>query len=456
MSRSDGGAARNLGDIAQLHFRLLLQYWTGADHRAPQEPSPDNSKIDITHTVDAISGEVGTIQFNWQVKATGKNPPRTNSAYLGCQCWKVELDEGYVAGLREVAQSLPTFYLALGILADPDRPRQVLPLVSPDRSFTWYAVDLKQFFSRIPPRTKLSAIEVPVQNRLNLALFSLLWGSLWVKAYVDPITPTLDLPKTTLDLVDQIDRPLKRIGPALDGALAAALPEMSELAKDASHFHLHRLAIFCALRSISHRVLSTPDGFAQIETYSPEALTGTANLWLFSRTYHEFMRTSVTVALQSIRYLPVDMDQDFSRRPYFAMSLFHVRKLYQLLGAQDVSLVQRLPESGGDDYSYWDGKMRTFRWVHLDTDGYMVLDGSRLSADADIDRDALRQADALRLEGSRSGDRLPGVGIWEWLRTPDEELIPTIPVCLFPAEDRYIQYPSQLWSWPARRLDLGH
>jgi hypothetical protein len=54
-----------------------------------------------------------------------------------------------------------------------------IPLI---RRFDWYSVDANLFFDRCDKLGKraISSLHIPVRNRLNTAMASLLWGSLWV------------------------------------------------------------------------------------------------------------------------------------------------------------------------------------------------------------------------------------------------------------------------------------
>ena len=60
-----------------------------------------------------------------------------------------------------------------------------LPL---DEQFEWYAVDLWQYICRADSKGyDIKAIYIPLRNRLNLSVISLLWGSLWMENVTDPL-----------------------------------------------------------------------------------------------------------------------------------------------------------------------------------------------------------------------------------------------------------------------------
>ncbi len=88
-------------------------------------------------------------------------------------------------------------YLALAVQRDPATTPADLLVQVPLRRFDWYILDLKQYFDTLTEEDSFSAIYVPTSNRLNLAMFSLLWGSLWVSRFFKPLVnaPTLLIPK---------------------------------------------------------------------------------------------------------------------------------------------------------------------------------------------------------------------------------------------------------------------
>ncbi|HEY0068419.1 MAG TPA: hypothetical protein VGE04_00470 [Chloroflexia bacterium] len=439
-----GYQAQFLDALADRTFRDLLASWIGPEYPGPSRIDPDLQKIDITHQMPSLCPDVGDVPFNWQIKARSKRPREFDSTLLGCRCYRLYVEKRYVQDLAEISRNEPTFYLALAVVSGTD----ILSLANlpPAVRFEWYTVDLKQYCRTFEWKDPPSYIDIPIQNRLNLALFSLMWGANWVNNYIAPLR--LDVrgkPEAVERLLDSLRQDISDLGAQASTLLTEAVPNLEALrdliAADVFNEYTTRLAILGALRGITAMLLDS-SGADQIETYSPEALAGTANLWLFSRTYHEFMRSTQLRGRQNKRLLPVKYNELQSVPRFFLATLFNVRTLYRILGAT-VRLVRMLEEGGGSDYSYWSDAIGAFEWIHVDSDGHIALDHSRVSARPD-DLERLRAAEKGLLTGN--GLSLSYGGEFGSLRIDDLSLGLVRPVCLFPPEDHLLEHPSELWS----------
>lgn len=438
-----GYEAQYLDRIADRTFRDLLDSWIGSSYPGPSRLEPDLQKIDISHQMPSLSRDIGTLPFNWQIKARTQPPRETDSQVLGCRCFRLYVEQSYIRDLFSLCKSSPSFYLALAIVEYPDGPS--LPDRPPTQRFRWYAVDIKQYCEKLDWGRLPSYIDIPIQNRLNLSLFSLMWGANWVDTFVSPLRIDIGLKPVPLELLIRSFR-LGISCPGLDAQqlLREAVPHLEELRDNMPERvyanYASRLAIIGSLRGITALLKESP-GAERIDTYSPEALAGSANLWLFSRTYHEFMRMTQLRGEQNKRLLPVNAASLSDPPRFFLATLFNVRAFYSILGAE-VKLVRKLAEGGGNDYSFWSGAIGEFQWVQVDGDGHISLNDTRMSARRE-DRDRLNVAEQEVL--SEGGLNVSQRGTFGTLRWSDLKLEAIPPVCLFPAEDHFIEHPLELW-----------
>jgi hypothetical protein len=334
--------------------------------------------------------------------------------------------------------------LALAIENWPGDPS--LPDHPPADRFRWYVTDLKQYCRKLDWGDPPSFIDIPVYNRLNLLLFSLIWAGNWVNSYFEPLRRQIsDKPAAVSRLVDSFHIDIDKVGTLTSLYLTEAIPRLDALSgildRNTFHEYTSRLAIVGSLREVS-ATLRASTGADLIETYCPEALAGSANLWLFSRSYHEFMRVTQIIGRKNKRLLPVAYDNLVSIPRFFLGTLLNVRTLYQALGAE-VHLIKVLKEEGHYDHAYYSGAIGSFRWVQVDPDGHITLNHNHLSA-RPSDLEILRAAEEGLLV--RGGPSLSRSGEYGNFRLEDLCLAPVKPVCLFPQEDHLLEHPSELWS----------
>jgi hypothetical protein len=439
-----GYEAQYLDGIAERTFKDLLASWIGPKYPGPSRIDSDLQKIDITHRMPSLSRDLGHLPFRWQIMAQSKTPREIDSHLLGCPCFRLDVGKSYIRDLIDLSLHSPTFYLALAIenwpgdLSLPDRP--------PADRFRWYVIDLKQYCRKLDWGDPPSYIDIPTHNRLNLLLFSLIWAGNWVSSYFAPLHIEIsDKPAAVSRLVDSFRIEIDKVGTLTSTYLTEAVPSLEALSNvlDRNTFNEYtsRLAIVGSLRGVS-AMLHASRGADLIETYSPEALAGSANLWLFSRSYHEFMRVTQIIGRKNKRLLPVAYGNLVSIPRFFLGTLFNVRTFYRILGAE-VHLVRVLKEEGNYDHAYYSGAIGSFRWVQVDSDGHITLNHNHLSA-RPSDLELLRLAEEGLLVGSSPS--LSRSGEYGNLRLEDLCLGPIKPVCLFPQEDHLLEHPSELWS----------
>ncbi|HEY0068418.1 MAG TPA: hypothetical protein VGE04_00465 [Chloroflexia bacterium] len=442
MTRS-GEDAQQLGAMAETTFRELLDSWMHPSYSLASQLLPDTQKADVRHLMPSFSSDIGPLSYIWQIKAVSHRPREYESGHLKCTCLRLRLDPKYVRDIMAVAQNEPRFYLALAILKDIGGS---LSDLAPKDRFEWYVVDLGQYCRKLGPADQPSYIDIPTQNRLNLSLFSLIWGANWVDTYFEPLRREIgNKPRTIDKLVRSFQVNPVELGTEASHLLEDAVGSLGSLrdeldAKSYQRF-VEPLAITGSLRAIV-ATLSKGHRAEKIENYCPEALAGTANLWLFSRTYHEFMRLTQLCGESNLRLLPVK--DDLSTLPrFFRATLFNVRTFYSSLEAK-VKIVKMLEEDGGSDYSHYSDALDPFPWVHVDPrTGHATIEQSRFSADRD-DLEQIRIAEKRLL--TDKGINISEGGDFGDLRWPELRLGGRVPVCLFRQEDRYLEHPVDLWE----------
>lgn len=436
--------AQYLDGIADRTFKDLLASWMGPNYPGPSQITSDPHRIEITHQMPSLSRDLGYLPFRWQIIAHSKPPHETDSLLLKCRCFRLDLGKSYVRHLIDLSHYESTLYLALAIANSPNDPS--LPDHPPADRFRWYAIDLKQYCRKLDWGDPPSYIDIPVHNRLNLSVFSLIWGGNWVDRYFAPLRIEIgDKPTAVSRLVDSFRIDITKLRMQASTYLTEAVPGLEALSNvlDRNTFNNYTagLAIVGSLRGLTS-TLHAGTGMELIETYCPEALAGSANLWLFSRSYHEFMRLSQLISSRNKRLLPVAYDNLATMPRFFLTTLFNVQTLYRILGAE-VHLVRMLEKDGGNDYAYYSGTVNAYHWIQVDPDGHIALNYNRLSA---------RPTDLERLRIAEEGlfpESVPSLSHsaeYGHLRPNDLSFEIIKPVCLFPQEDHLLEHPSELWS----------
>jgi hypothetical protein len=442
---SRGESADELGAIAHSTFKDLMTAWTHPERPELSELLPDRQKVDWTQSVPSYS-QHPRLQFDWQIKAR-RSVRMVTSQFLEARCYRLDLTERYIADLRTRTGPGKYFFLVLAIPVESSASLADLP---PSERFNFYCVDLGQFFAYAGKCT-LKAIDVPVQNRLSLPLWSLIWSGCWVREFLRPLANVpIEVPQRIQLLHRSFSTDLKKVGATASSLLDATDSDLrileERLGRDSYQKYAGALALVGSLRAVTASIASR-GGIAEILNYCPESLAGTVNLWLFSRTYHEFMTTSATVGLLNTRLFPVQHSLESLPR-FFVAALFHARTLYRALKVE-VKVVKMLEVNGGSDFSWYGGSLVEFPWITIDPASHeMSLNRSRLSSNAyDLDVIKVAQQDVLADKGV-----LPG-----WFgpcSLADLRLEIKMPICLFPPEDHLLRHPAELWDLSARSARL--
>ncbi|MFI5848208.1 hypothetical protein ACIA8B_02815 [Micromonospora chalcea] len=321
----------------------------------------------------------------------------------------------------------------------------------PVERFDWYVVDARQQLDGEDRDREY--LYFPRQNRLNLATFSLLWGGLWVRTFFDPLgsQQLLAVP----GLWTAVPRVFRTDGLLDDDLLRdwnfllRDLPKYRGQLDDQVFKEVNfRLGLGNALGIIRSQLYAAAGSLDAIRSYCPEALYGTANLWLFARTYRQFMDTSYDVAhgakeFNSQRLLPLTAPNPDDVPRILRCALWHVGLIYSLLDTE-VKIILRPDHDAGEDHSYYGGGIGYFPWISLtDDQAHWMVERDAAATSGD-------HLDFLNEQASRPYfEYWQGVSEMARLLKVDgrELLLPDEPpVQMFPAESTFLRHPRELFA----------
>ncbi|MFI9583130.1 hypothetical protein ACIHCQ_15075 [Streptomyces sp. NPDC052236] len=448
-----GQDAEQRGHIAERTFHDMLDWWTTGSG-APQVSHviPDTQKVDLRVTVPSLWKDSENITLEWQIKSTSRLEFVDNSS-LGGRCIKLRIKRRDLQSLFEFSRSGSPLMLALAVQKNTaQRPADLL-MVSPFERFHWWGLDLSQYFARTDWRANSEAIYIPVQNTLNLATFSLLWGSRWVADYFATLSsPELLMVPDLSQLIPDFFHPQRsvdQIGESGWSLLETKLPRLrGEFDPPMFQKISFQTGLAAGLSVIRHRMYEASDCLDVVRNYCPESLFGTANLWLFSSCYHHFMRTSGEIGRGrsdyfSQRLLPLPAE-DIRDVPLIMLAtLWHVLRVYRKLHTE-VRLVQPPSTNAGDDYSYYGGGIGYFPWLALSGDraNWAIEIGSTHALADNLDFINAREKESWIDSGQTEADAA------RIFHTPQEQLtLPaSCPQFLFPRQSLFVRYPQELFD----------
>lgn len=437
--------------VAQATLRDLLIAWTAsAAVRTPVENV-------IATTLPAQWGDVDSMRLDFLIFACDREPEPERDPVGGWPCLRYRLSDREIDDLREYVETEPRAYAILAVPRHPNESAAQLMDRAPHDRFQFFALDVVQYY-----RTRSEDdLLFPTANRLNLALFSLVWAARWVEDFFSPLAadPVRKLLDENIALVFNREPHLPTIMERGWDPLVRELPGARGYLDPEQYRRVaFRLGMGSAMQLINGQMLGS-SRLTSVRTYCPEALYGTANLWLFSRTYHQFMGTTAQIQhgrrnFYNQRLLPVARDLAEGSRLY-ATSLWHVVLFYRMLRAE-VRIVQKPAVLGAQDHGYYGGGIGQFQWIELDDDG---------GAWVEDQHDPSVQAEHLAFLNDNQdnvmvGPEMSEVDFAALCRMPLEQLrlATDRPKLLFPPEDEFIEHPSALWSRlvaPVRLRGIG-
>jgi hypothetical protein len=430
----------------------MLDWWLhNAGAPQPAQFSPDSQKIDYRVEIPPLWAQAEAVTTAWQIKATDRFSPEPYSP-LGMPAIKFRMKTKDLHALRDASFSGSTLMLALAVQKNPQQVPNDLLLVAPPDRFSWYGLNLAEYFHRTEWQRHGGTLYIPMQNRLNLATFSLLWSALWVAKFFGMLSSPeiLGAPKL-LEVIPQVfdKRQSLRLSPTGNwDFLLTDLPRYQpELDPPMFRDVNFRLGLAGALGIIRNRMYETADCLDVVRNYCPESLYGTANLWLFSTAYHHFMSATGEIGagrhdFVSERLLPLP-DYEVRNTSRILLSvLWHVVLRYRALGTS-VQLVAKPARDPGEDYSYYGGGIGYFPWITLDNNRvqWMVeMNATRSMADnLDFLNEQAQKGLLSSAQTVADAARLFQVPKLE-LELPDE-----CPHLFFPAQNIFLRYPTELF-----------
>lgn len=442
--------------IAERAFYGLIDAWFGYDTPMYYSPSVASFNQIQYHKVafPPLSNEVPSLQTNWFIFSQSSRPEIGRNEILNCDCFEISLSEKKFDDISEFCRSQKeVVYFALALVRSNNLSG--ITLLPATEQFDWYVIDLTQYFNKeIFLQSK--KIFVPTHNYLNLATFSLIWSAQWVQAfhsvlYNNQIIQNVHLNyqanaifrrQTGVDYVQLVKEQQKFI--------TNTLPKVkNEIEGQLFNQLVSRIGLGVALNDIISQMLEKGE-IDIIENYCPEALFGTANMWLFSRAYHNFMSisASVTDPFKNLRLLPFFSSRTEQTPTILKSVIWHVLLYYRYLKV-DVKIVQAPNEKlePGRDRSYYGGGIGFFPWLIISEESLKfdkhqntIADAKQnlefltwLSKEAIITRDSSVSEVANLLLVIKDSAQL--------------ELHPRKPKLLFPPEDSYLEHPNLLWMY---------
>jgi len=448
-----GQQAQSFGSVAEENFYDLLRIWLdNTDANISYHLTP-NSQIEFEVDLPSLRQGMPSVRTFWQIKSSAQKLKKHLYHELKSECFHLTFPKKAISSLREAARQHEHFYLAFAHDPSNARPSELCQRTTQER-FEWYCVDISQ---QLVNDTQEDYIVIPEQNKLNLSTFSLLWSSLWVEIFYNPLKS-----KTVIEIPNLMDiirlthphgnESILDLGnwDSLNKKLFGFKRELGEREYSKIGFPL---GIGNALEVIKKKLYDVSSDLNTIQTYCPESLYGTANLWLFSRSYHGFMTASSQVVKinkhnNNLRILPLPEDpQNISA--LVKACLWHIVLLYSSLNVE-VRIVYRPSRDAGSDHSYFGGGIGYFPWLSLSDDGVTWMMENSVDATNDQHLDFIREhMNNLFIDPYHSN-------LWEVaknfkLHLNDLHTVSECPKQLFPKEDRFIEYPNLIFGNDAFR-----
>ena len=444
-----GTQSQNLGYVAEETFRNLMQIWLdNTDANAPSRLEPDSQKVDFLVELPSLRRGIPSIQTFWQIKSSSQRLSRVKHPELGIDCFRLPLPTKTVNSLIEAARQRKHFYLAFAHNPSNLQPSELLQ-TTPQERFDWYCIDLTQ---QLKGGEQRNYILIPWQNKFNLSTFSLLWSSLWVEKFYSPFSGEVvieipDLGSIIKQIYPKKGEPITN--PGNWDFLTKKLP-MYEKYFDKDEFSKvsFPLGIGYALGVITKKLYDASSDLDTIQTYCPESLYGTANLWLFARAYHNFMCASGQVVKiddygRNVRILPLP-DEPNNISGLVKACLWHIVLLYSSFDVE-VRIVYRPLLEAGIDHSYYGGGIGYFPWLSLSDDGVTWMIEQSVEATSGQHRDFINEH-MKHLYIDPYHDNILGVAHSFGLHPKDLKTASICPVQLFPITSRFIEYPYSLFG----------
>jgi len=324
--------------------------------------------------------------------------------------------------------------------------------------FRWYAVELHEYISRYQKaggKGLPEYVDVPVRNRLNAAIASVVWGSWWVYESFNSLwSPKIYGVKSIERFRDRyITSSIKEfevagamINPADIEAVRAAMAFADPYAVAALHKHIGGAY---AVRSIQHQLLTR--GARDYYSFACEAAREEVNYWLFYRLYRQHLRFSSRLlnelrAGQYVRFIPVLPANEMPS--HLLLAHIHAARVHRALKIDGVLELIDDPRGVTDRVSIDDTSYESHFVDAGSTWDVHIEQGGRSSEDRDFFRDVLREFQMPKDLTWRETCLLRDSGL------PEDQLSLSgqIPLDLLAPEGPILEHPRELWDSAGRWL----
>ncbi|WP_158288429.1 hypothetical protein [Mucilaginibacter psychrotolerans] len=448
-ARNKGFEAQELGNIAENTFSDLVQIWlAGTGVNRPSRLTPDSQKIDFVVELPSLWKGMTSMRTHWQIKSSSQKFTKHRHPELDSDCFHFSFRPNDLRSLKESVLQDEHFYLAFAHNVSNAQSSALL-LLPPNERFVWYCIDLSQQMIR---EGEENYLVIPEQNVLNLSTFSLLWSSLWVEKFYDALT------SRTISEIPDLGKMIRRVYPNSKETNLSPVNwnvitnNLSKYEKEFEKKEFTKvslsLGIGSLLENITKKLYSKSGKLDTIQTYCPESLYGTANLWLFAKSYHDFMGASGVVlekgkAGQNLRILPLPDDPERMSK-LEKVCIWHIVLLYSALKVE-VRIIYCPKIDAGSDHSYYGGGIGYFPWLNISDDGLTWMIENNIDATNSRHRDFINEhMNNIFINPYRQN--IFGIANSFDLHPDDLRTAPKCPKQLFAKSSSFIEYPSGIFG----------
>jgi hypothetical protein len=437
-------APGELTQVARDTFGELLKSWLTHEEMV-LTPGAGTIYADISARWDTI----GSIPFKVDVLAPERAPQPVDID--GQTYWAAPVGSDQVDALRIAAKSSELSYLALAVPLQPDHRREELYDFPPVQRFSWWLISAQYYFDSALGEQQRDQVLFPTQNVWNLSMCSLLWAARWVQQFYAPLTkPEVMSQPILAKKINTVFTTEPNLSQALEMGWDHLVKDLPSARGEVNEEIFRKVSLSLGLGSALQLIcaqLADPKlgKQTQIRTYTPEALFGTISMWLFSRSYHQFMVLSGAKGVghdleANQRLMPILGDDPADSPRIHRAALWNVILLYRMCGVS-VRVIPE-PEEPNSDRAYYGDSIGYWQWMAFDSaGGEWLID----QTDRDVQRSYRdffldKEGEAL-IDGGASEDTYSSLCA---LKRETLTLDTHKPQWLLPAENDFIEHP---WLW---------
>lgn len=399
--------------------------------------------------VSARWDTIGSIPFKVDVLAPEQAPQRIEID--GQTCWAAPVGADQVEALRIAANSSELSYLALAVPLQPGYRREELYDFPPGERFSWWLVCAQEYFDSALAKQHRDQVLFPTQNVWNLSMCSLLWAARWVQQFYEPLTkPEVASQPILAEKISAVftanPDPRRALEMGWDHLVKDLPSARGEVDEEIFRKVSLSLGLGSALQLICAQLADPKLGKqTQIRTYTPEALFGTISMWLFSRSYHQFMVTSGVKGVgrdleANQRLMPIFGDDPVNSPRIHRAALWNVILLYRMCGVS-VRVIPE-PEEPNSDRAYYGDDIGYWQWMAFDSaGGEWLIDQTERGVQSSYRDFFLEKEGEALIDGAASEDTYSSICA---LKPEALALDTRKPRWLLPEENGFIEHP---WLW---------